>query len=316
MGFPRIRSAPTADGDARAPSEDVELYHRTYTTLLRSSGETWLRVLEPVHRAMGPSLHGLAASDDVDLGALIYACRRLPADVYTARRVVLGQEAVQFSRAGMHILDWDPREAPARRRRWFADGAGTLAVLLASGSDLDDLVPTLVAYQLEWNKLHRLLLATPDLDADAASCATTARRHRGRLGAPPRRARSDAGGGARLLPGSAHPHARGQRGRLRADHASLVEAGAADARRPGRGGPPAVPRVLEHPLPGEPLQRPPAYARGRGGPLDRPRRARRTCAPSSSASARVGRAARGRTSSTTPGETRWSRAAPRSVQRV
>ena len=171
MAVPRIRPAPSFDGDVQPPSDDVELYHRTYTTLLRSSGEMWLRVLEPAHRAMGSSLHGLAASDDLDLGALIYACRRLPGDVYTARRIVLGQEAVQFARAGMRIVDWELREAPARRRRWFADGAGTLAVLLASGSDLDDLVPTLVAYQLEWNKLHRRLVAAGHVDADAAACA-------------------------------------------------------------------------------------------------------------------------------------------------
>jgi hypothetical protein len=171
VAVPRIRPAPLLDGDVRPPSDDVELYHRTYTTLLRSSGETWLRVLEPAHRAMGSSLHGLAASDDVDLGALIYASRRLPHDVYSARRIVLGQEAVQFSRAGMPITEWEPREAPARRRRWFDDGAGTLAVLLASGSDLDDLVPTLVAYQLEWNKLHRRLLAAPRLDGDPAASA-------------------------------------------------------------------------------------------------------------------------------------------------
>jgi hypothetical protein len=120
---------------------------------------------------MGSSLHGLAASDDIDLGALIYACRRLPHDIYAADHIVLGQEAVQFSRARLRILDWEPREAPARRRRWFADGNGTLAVLLASGSDLDDLIPTLVAYQLEWNKLHRRLLASPALDPDPAACA-------------------------------------------------------------------------------------------------------------------------------------------------
>ena len=98
-----------------------------------------------------------------------------------------------------------------------------------------------------------------------------ARRHRRRLGAAVRRAGRDTRRGARRLPGPAHPHARGQRGRLRADHATLVDAGAADAHRAGRGGPPAVPRLLEHPLPGEPPERPPAHARGRGRPLDRPR---------------------------------------------
>ena len=48
-------------------SDEIELYQRTYNTLLRSSGETHLRVLEPSHRAIGSSLHPLAASDEVDL---------------------------------------------------------------------------------------------------------------------------------------------------------------------------------------------------------------------------------------------------------
>ena len=41
----------------------------------------------------------------------------------------------------------------------FFDGDETLAVLIASPSDLDDLIPMLLAYQIEWNKLHRLLSA-------------------------------------------------------------------------------------------------------------------------------------------------------------
>ncbi len=174
MAVPRIRfSQPVPD--ELSPSGEVELYHRTYTTLLRSSGETRLRVLEPAHRAMGSSLHALAASDEPDLGAFIYATRRLPGAMFGAQRVVLGQEAIQFARAGIGPLaDWTPQEAAARRRRWYSDGAGTLAVLLASGSDLDDLVPTLVAYQLEWNKLHRRLLAAPDLGEGEPSDVTCA----------------------------------------------------------------------------------------------------------------------------------------------
>ena len=56
----------------------------------------------------------------------------------------------------------------ARRRRWFDSGDGTMAVLLASMSDLDDLLPTLVAYQIEWNKLAtlaRVAGAGPDDEA-------------------------------------------------------------------------------------------------------------------------------------------------------
>src|SRR5260370_20025088 len=55
------------------------------------------------------------------------------------------------------ILSWQRVKAPARRRRWYHDGRNTLAVLIASASDIDDLIPTLVAYQIEWNKLHRAM---------------------------------------------------------------------------------------------------------------------------------------------------------------
>jgi hypothetical protein len=49
-----------------------------------------------------------------------------------------------------------------------------LAVLLASTSDLDDLIPTLVAYQIEWNKLHAAARSTerPEgAEPDPEACA-------------------------------------------------------------------------------------------------------------------------------------------------
>ena len=131
-------------------SDEVELYQRTYSTLLRSSGETRLRVLESSHMAMGSSLHPLADSDEIDLGAFIYAVRRLPDAMVRIKIVVMGQEAALFRRAGIGPLEeWQAVEAPARRRRWYDSGDEVLAVLLASESDVDDLVPTLVAYQIE-----------------------------------------------------------------------------------------------------------------------------------------------------------------------
>jgi hypothetical protein len=160
MAVPRLRVPNAPPGGALARnaqqvSDEVELYHRTYTTLLRSSGETLLRVLEPSHRSMSSSLHALAGSQELDLGAFLYAIRRLPDAVSTARVIVMGQEVEVFARNGIGPLDeWQPLEALARRRRWYDDEQGTMAVLLASASDLDDLVPTLVAYQIEWNKLR------------------------------------------------------------------------------------------------------------------------------------------------------------------
>jgi hypothetical protein len=135
-------------------SDEVELYQRTYNTLLRSSGETAIRVLESSHRAMGSSLHPLAASDEPDLGALIYAIRRLPDGIAGAELVIMGQEAEVFARNGIIIDEWDEADAPARRRRWHDSGGGIHAVLLASASDVDDLIPTLVALQIEWNKIR------------------------------------------------------------------------------------------------------------------------------------------------------------------
>jgi hypothetical protein len=155
-------SQPAPSTAATAPnlSDAVELYQRTYSTLLRSSGETRLRVLESSHMAIGSSLHPLADSDEIDLGAFIYAIRRLPDAIVRTTIVVMGQEASLFARAGIGPLEqWESVEAPARRRRWYDSGDEVLAVLLASESDVDDLVPTLVAFQIEWNKLRRRMLA-------------------------------------------------------------------------------------------------------------------------------------------------------------
>jgi hypothetical protein len=180
MAVPRLRVPSAQPGGslrqaAGLSSDEVELYHRTYTTLLRSSGETHLRVLEPSHAAMNSSLHPLAATSEPDLGAFMYAVRRLPAGIHKANPIVMGQEAVEFRRHGIgNLEDWDAREAPARRRWWFDNGTGVLAVLLASTSDLDDLIPTLVAYQIEWNKLHAAARSTerPEgAEPDPEACA-------------------------------------------------------------------------------------------------------------------------------------------------
>ena len=160
---------PTPTAGEATMAEAVEVYHRTYTTLLRSTGETPLRVLEASHRAMGSSLHSLAASSEPDLGAFLYAVRRLPASVLRAERVVMGQAMEVFARNDFQLTEWAEASAPGRRRRWYDDGRGTLAVLIASASDVDDLIPTLVAFQIEWNKLRIALTsaAIPDLPEPA-----------------------------------------------------------------------------------------------------------------------------------------------------
>jgi hypothetical protein len=178
VAIARLRfPTPSTRSPSESLSDEIELYQRTYTTLLRSSGETRLRVLEPSHRAIGSALHPLADSDELDLGAFLYAIRRLPDAVMRAETVVMGQDAALFARSGVGPLsDWEVVEAPARRRRWYDGGGETLAVLLASASDVDDLIPTLVAFQIEWNKLRRRMRAAgwpPPEGVSPEDCAAT-----------------------------------------------------------------------------------------------------------------------------------------------
>ena len=284
VAVPRLRvPAAIPGGSLRQAgglvSDEVELYHRTYTTLLRSSGETLLRVLEPSHRSMNSSLHPLAATSEVDLGAFLYAMRRLPSGIWQAGVIVMGQEAQVFARAGLgRIEEWDAVEAPARRRRWYDGHEGTLAVLLASTSDLDDLIPTLVAYQVEWNKLRaHLRAAEPAARRRARSRRVRGgvRRRRGGLDPDPRgvgRPVLVPGRGPRPQDEPADPHARRLAGRLRAHDAPLVGAGARVDGGAGAGRPAGLLRLLEPALDRQP--RHPDRAVGRGGDRDVRRGAR------------------------------------------
>lgn len=138
--------------------ERVELYVRTYRTILRSAGETRLRTLETPQIEMASSLHPGAGDPRPDMGALIYSIQRLPACMPAVRHLILGQSTEAIGRAiGADLGEWQSVTSPGRRRRWLWDGGDRLGVLVASESDVDDLIPTVVAYQIEWNKLHRLL---------------------------------------------------------------------------------------------------------------------------------------------------------------
>jgi hypothetical protein len=77
-----------------------------------------------------------------------------------AELVLMGQSEDVFAAAGIDMDGWAEVEAIARRRHWYDSGGGTLGVLLASASDVDDLVPILVAFQIEYNKLHARLRAS------------------------------------------------------------------------------------------------------------------------------------------------------------
>ena len=143
-------------------SEEIELYQRTYYSLLRSTAEVQIRTLEEAHGRMKSLLHPDARGSAPDLSALVYSILRLPPIMHHVQLVVLGQSAEIYDRRGFgNVESWQQVFAPARRRRCFYNGDNTLACYIASRTDIDDIVPLLTAYQIEWNKFNNLLQMLP-----------------------------------------------------------------------------------------------------------------------------------------------------------
>lgn len=151
-------------------SEEIDLYIRTIYSLLRSTTEVQIRSLEEVHAGMNSSLHPGARDEDPDISALIYSILRLPGCIFSTRTVLLGQSASVFHQQGIHDIEsWQEVSAKARRRRCYFDGKDRLACFIASRSDIDDVVPSLTALQIEWNKMHGLLRSAMDFSTNTGS---------------------------------------------------------------------------------------------------------------------------------------------------
>ena len=147
----------------RIASEEIDLYLRTLYSLLRSTTEIQIRTLEEVHAGMNSLLHPLARQNIPDTSAFIYSMLRLPDCMSNVKLVVLGQSAKVFENHGFsNVEQWKPVLTKARRRRCFYDGKDKLACFIASRSDIEDVVTSMTAYQIEWNKLNMLLNHLPE----------------------------------------------------------------------------------------------------------------------------------------------------------
>ena len=143
-------------------SEEIQLYMRTYYSLLRTTDEVQIQTLIEAHLGMDSLLHVNARDDILDIPTIVYCSLRLPPCIRQTRLVVMGQSERVFTRRGYpHVEQWQPVTATARRRRSFFDGQETLAIYVASLSDIDDIVPILTAFQIEWNKIHLRLHGSP-----------------------------------------------------------------------------------------------------------------------------------------------------------
>ena len=142
----------------RLTTDEIELYLRTIYSLLRSNNEVQIRTLEEVHAATNSSMHMDARKSSPDTSAFIYAILRLPACIRDVKSIILGQSDIVFTKHGYdNIKKWHQVSARARRRLCYYDGKDTLACYIASESDIEDVIPVLTAFQIEWNKINLLL---------------------------------------------------------------------------------------------------------------------------------------------------------------
>lgn len=151
-----LRKRVKDPGQTSALEEYLRAYseHEHLPAMLRVSD------LESRHISFCSSLHRGSRAREPDVPAFLYAALRLPDCISRVSRVVLGPAEDAFAEAGFPgVEDWVQIRSRARRRRYHYDGGQTLAVFVTSMTDLDDLIPSLCAFQIEWNKMHHLLNA-------------------------------------------------------------------------------------------------------------------------------------------------------------
>ena len=103
--------------------EEIQLFMRTYYSVLRSSGTIRIDTLVESHMAMQSSLHVGAQELEPDVSALLYSALRLSPCIRETTTVLIGQTEQSFIDAGYSdIREWERVFAPGRRRRMHFDG--------------------------------------------------------------------------------------------------------------------------------------------------------------------------------------------------
>ncbi len=80
-------------------NEEIELYMRTYYSLLRSTSDIRVRSLEETHCAMNSSLHVGADEPVLTFSAFVYSVMRLP-QCMPRCLILMGQSDEVFNRRG------------------------------------------------------------------------------------------------------------------------------------------------------------------------------------------------------------------------
>lgn len=145
-------------------TSEIDVHIRTYRSLLKASGKIKISQLTDSHLSLQPLLHA-QGNDGFDTAAFIYVILRLPSCIFKVENIILGQSHNVFVKNGLrNFSSFKEVASPGRRRKMFYDGKKTLAVYIASVSDVDDIITILTTLEIEWNKLHEKLKTVKNLN--------------------------------------------------------------------------------------------------------------------------------------------------------
>ena len=95
----------------------LDLFQRSYRSLLRSSGEIQIEALIEPYLNVEPLLHEHAREPQIDAAALVYSSLRLPECIDNVRLLLLGQSHEVFAQRGYgNVTSWQAVASPGRRR--------------------------------------------------------------------------------------------------------------------------------------------------------------------------------------------------------
>ncbi|MDR2102615.1 MAG: hypothetical protein LBP42_00770 [Treponema sp.] len=137
--------------------EGINRFVQLTYQMLNSSVPVPLSRMEAVYLAMHNAIHERARDSALDAGAFLYVCARLPPCIFSVTKILLGQSESILKERGVLLGSWTEVYAKARRRKYLYNGKETLIAFIASKSDIDDIIPALLALQIEWNKAKGLL---------------------------------------------------------------------------------------------------------------------------------------------------------------
>ncbi|MBU4210401.1 hypothetical protein KKC08_00765 [Patescibacteria group bacterium] len=142
---------------ANPTDEKIKKHIDFYYNALKPQVELKLSSLTETYKEIKPLLHKDLSSPFLDTSALNYALSRLPPSIFFAKKILILQDTDQLKIAGTIAKSWKKETALSRRRSTFYNFfTQTLAFLISSDSDIDDLINLLIAYFLEMDKIRQL----------------------------------------------------------------------------------------------------------------------------------------------------------------